>query len=179
MKNCKKLLACVLAGVLALAVFTACSALIGASAYTSQEQGEALAKELSTRMGKTLSYSTELQTKAGRIASWVANSTSVRPSGDELMRVVPMGVGEENYGYWLSGDLNMFLFQSGCYAASESSLTIAFRTEATPLEQSALLYIPQQSGAAEFLEDYASGKTQMGVAFIKYGEVSYVVAVFR
>lgn len=179
MKNRKKLFCLAAAAALMLVLFTACSALVGASAFTSEAQGKALAASVAQSTGKPLTYSTSLQQKAGSIASWIANSTALRTEGAELRRVVPMGVGSENYGYWLSGDLNAFLGASGCYAADDSALTLAIRAEASNLEQNALLYLPQQSGSAASLAGYAGDATEIGVAFIQYADVTYVVAVFR
>lgn len=179
MKTWKKLLSIAAAGALVLALFTACSALVGASAFTDAAQGKALAEAVSQRTGKQLAYSTELQTKASRIASWIANSTAIRADGAELRRVVPMGIGQENYGFWRAGDLNSFLGASGCYAADDADLTLAIRAESSDLEQNAYLYLPQQSDAETTLAGYAGDAAEMGAAYIKYGDVTYVVAVFR
>lgn len=177
MKNWKKIL-CLAAAALALTMLTACGGLL-ASAFNDQKQGQQLAQQVSQAVGRPVTYSTELQRTAYSIASWAAGTTAVREEDGELRRTVNMGLSAESYGYWMAGDLNNFLYYSDCYAAGDAALTLAFRAEESPLQQSVLLYFPKVSEAGQSLADYAGSAGEMGAAFLQYGEETYVVAVFR
>ena len=176
MKNWKKLLACLLAGVLTLTVLTACNGGTGSmpsagagTTYTSAENGKALADALE------LTYSTSLQSTAKSIADWVANSTALRSDGTVLVRRVALDT--ENAGYWEQGDLSGFLFSSNCYAAGDATITIGM--ESAGGSTAVDLSIPAANGAEPQLLTYATGKTEMGAAYLTYAGITYVVAVFR
>ena len=78
MKNWKKLLACLLVSLMALTVFTACDASVGAPMGAKRSTAES-AKALCDRF--KVSYSEELSDKAYTIASWVAGTEqSCKPS---------------------------------------------------------------------------------------------------
>ena len=87
MKKWKKLLACLLAGLLALAVFTACDGSAGVPIGPKHSDASS-AKALCEQLGMT--YSEELSDKAYSIANWVS-ATSVSCSANtnktELYRV--------------------------------------------------------------------------------------------
>ena len=72
MKKWKKLLACLLAGLMALAVFTACDASVGAPIGPKHVDANS-AKTLCDKFGVT--YDEELSNKAYNIANWVANTS--------------------------------------------------------------------------------------------------------
>ena len=86
MKNWKKLLACLLVGLMALTVFTACDASVGAPMGPEHSNAEsASVKALCDRF--KVSYSEELSNKAYYVASWVASypgSCNVNPEKPEL-----------------------------------------------------------------------------------------------
>ena len=87
MKNWKKLLACLLVGLMALTVFTACDASVGAPMgpkHSDAESAKALCKQFS------VTYDEELSEKAYSIANWVAStsvSCSTNTNKTELYRV--------------------------------------------------------------------------------------------
>ena len=84
MKNWKKLLACLLVGLMALTVFTACDASVGAPMGPKRSTAES-AKALCDRF--KVSYSEELSEKAYYVAYWVASypgSCSVNTEKAEL-----------------------------------------------------------------------------------------------
>ena len=92
MKNWKKLLACLLVSLMALTVFTACDASVGAPMGPKRSTAES-AKALCDRF--KVSYSEELSDKAYTIASWVTDSsvscdTSKDKDKTELYRVNPV-----------------------------------------------------------------------------------------
>lgn len=170
MKHAKKLLACLLAGVLALAVLTACDG-VGAvaTAGTDAEKGQALAQEL----GKD--YDESLENQAAQIANWVADSTSLTTEGVELLRYVPLNTDNMSYLYT---DKNYFLDLSGCTGILPS-VTVGIRLSESNVSSRANLYVPQLDGAQYTLTNDAAGSTKMGAAFIEYNGTTYVVAVFQ
>lgn len=179
MKHWKKLLSCLLAGVLTLALLTACSgggstggvpSLSTAMTYTSAETGKALAEALD------LTYSTSLQSTAKSVADWVASSTALRTDGTSLIRRVALD--DENTGYWERNDLNNFLYYSRCYAPVDATMTLGMTGESNGFAVD--LYLPSANGAEAVLQsDFATGKSEMGVAFVNYAGLTYVVAVFQ
>ena len=89
MKNWKKLLACLLVSLMALTVFTACDASVGAPMGPKPSNAESESvKALCTRFGVT--YDKELSEKAYNIANWVAGTSVSCDTDDnktELYRV--------------------------------------------------------------------------------------------
>ena len=86
MKHARKWLACLLAGALALAVLTGCSALMGGTVQKDTEQAKALMKEVDPN----LTYNTDLEDAASRLADWlVEDSTQLTTQSGLLTRKVP------------------------------------------------------------------------------------------
>lgn len=88
MKNWKKLLACLLVGLMALTVFTACDASVGAPMSPKRSDAES-AKALCEQFDK-MTYSEDLSNKAYNIANWVAStsvSCSTNANKTELYRI--------------------------------------------------------------------------------------------
>ena len=90
MKHARKWLACLLAGALALAVLAGCSALMGGTVQKDTEQAKALMKEVDP----SLTYNTDLEDAASRLADWlVEDSTQLTTQSGLLTRKVPMTTG--------------------------------------------------------------------------------------
>ena len=88
MKNWKKLLACLLVSLMALTVFTACDASVGAPMRPKRSDANS-AKALCEQFDK-MTYSEDLSEKAYNIANWVAStsvSCSTNANKTELYRV--------------------------------------------------------------------------------------------
>lgn len=168
MKHWKNLLVCLLAGVLALGVLTACSGLGSVNTGTDAEKAAELAQQLG------VAYAPELDNTAKAVAEWfVQEPDSLRVSGLDLVYTVALDA-DGNMGY--TDDLNKFLYWSGCYGVP-NDVTVALPLDSTAM--TAWLYAPQaDSAAAKLLED-AAGHNEMGAAFIDYNGTAYVVAVFR
>lgn len=168
MKHWKNLLVCLLAGVLALGVLTACSGLGSVNTGTDAEKAAELAQQLK------VAYAPELDNTAKAVAEWfVQEPDSLRVSGLDLVYTVALDA-DGNMGY--TDDLNKFLYWSGCYGVP-NDVTVALSLDSTAM--TAWLYAPQaDSAAAKLLED-AVGHNEMGAAFIDYNGAAYVVAVFR
>ena len=87
MKHARKWLACLLAGALALAVLAGCSALMGGTVQMDTEQAKALMKEVDP----SLTYNTDLEDAASRLADWLGEDTTplttlLEEKGDELFK---------------------------------------------------------------------------------------------
>lgn len=118
MKNWKKLLACLLVGLMALTVFTACDASVGAPMGPKRSNAES-AKALCTRFGVT--YDKELSEKAYNIANWVAGTSVSCDTDDnktELYRVgsandsAKINISQRRYASAFE-DMSMGVFWSG------------------------------------------------------------------
>ena len=72
MKHARKWLACLLAGALALAVLAGCSALMGGTVQKDTEQAKALMKEVDP----SLTYNTDLEDAASRLADWLVEDST-------------------------------------------------------------------------------------------------------
>lgn len=166
MKHWKNLFVCLLAGVLALGVLTACSGLGSVNTGTDAEKAAELARQLK------VAYAPELDNTAKAVAEWfVQEPDSLRVSGLDLVYTVALDA-DGNMGY--TDDLNKFLYWSGCYGVPN---TVALPLDSTAM--TAWLYAPQADSAAAKLLDDAVGHNEMGAAFIDYNGTAYVVAVFR
>lgn len=168
MKHWKNLLVCLLAGVLALGVLTACSGLGSVNTGTDAEKAAELAQQLG------VVHTQELDNTAKAVAEWfVQEPDSLRVSGLDLVYTVALDA-DGNMGY--TDDLNKFLYWSGCYGVPKD-VTVALPLDSTAM--TAWLYAPQADSAAAELLDDAAGHNEMGAAFIDYNGTAYVVAVFR
>lgn len=168
MKHWKNLLVCLLAGVLALGVLTACSGLGSVNTGTDAEKAAELAQQL------RVAYAPELDNTAKAVAEWfVQEPDNLRVSGLDLVYTVALDA-DSNMSH--TDDLNAFLYWSGCYGVPED-VTVALPLDSTAM--TAQLYAPQADSAAAELLDDAAGHSELGAAFIDYNGTAYVVAVFR
>ena len=161
--------ACLLAGVLALGVLTACSGLGSVNTGTDAEKAAELAQQLG------VAHTQELDNTAKAVAEWfVQEPDSLRVSGLDLVYTVALDA-DNNMSH--TDDLNDFLYWSGCYGVPDDVTVALLLDDSTAM--TAQLYAPQaDSAAAELLKD-AAGHSELGAAFIDYNGTAYVVAVFR
>lgn len=154
MKHWKNLLVCLLAGVLALGVLTACSGLGSVNTGTDAEKAAELAQQLG------IAHTQELDNTAKAVAEWfVQEPDSLRVSGLDLVYTVALDA-DSNMGY--TGDLNKFLYWSGCYGVPEDVTVALLLDDSTAM--TAQLYAPQaDSAAAELLEDAAGQRIGRGL----------------
>ena len=116
MKHWKNLLVCLLAGVLALGVLTACSGLGSVNTGTDAEKAAELARQLG------VAYAPELDSTAKAVAEWfVQEPDSLRVSGLDLVYTVALDA-DSNMSH--TDDLNAFLYWSGCDGVPED-VTVA------------------------------------------------------
>lgn len=177
MKNWKKLLACLLVGLMALTVFTACDASVGAPMSPKRSNAEsASVKALCDRF--KVSYSEELSDKAYTIASWVAGTEpSCQTSKDKLYRwahvdnVVKTYLEKKSYATAFE---NM-----GMGILGTDTFTPGFDWKPDADDPSDIIFVlPKDGTYPEAMTKAAKGKTKLGVAYVVKDGVSYAVVLF-
>lgn len=185
MKNWKKLLACLLVGLMALTVFTACDASVGAPMSPKRSDAES-AKALCKQFDN-MTYSKELSDKAYTIASWVVSSSvscKVYPNKPEL------------YRYDNVDDIAKTYLKQGSYAYAFDSMGIGkgigggmanndfvpgfyIDTDLESNGTSVITFVlPKDGTYPEAMTKAAEGKTKLGVAYVVKDGVSYAVVLF-
>lgn len=181
MKNWKKLLACLLVGLMALTIFTACDASVGAPMGSKRSNAESESvKALRKQFGKT--YDRELSEKAYSIANWVAKeSLSCRPNPDksELYRFGTANnearafLKEENYATAFES-LSMGTFGPNNFVPGFDIKTAEWSSK----DDSITFVLPEVGIYPDTMTKAAEGKTKMGVAYVVKDGVSYAVVLF-
>ena len=193
MKNWKKLLACLLVGLMALTVFTACDPSVGVPMGPKRADAESESvKALCKQFGVT--YDEELSEKAYNIANWVASvsvSCKVNPEKTELSRKDSIGndakalLQMENPRYADAFDL-MGIGKGIGGGMSANDFTPGFVIDCDGLESngvSDITFVLPKDGVyteamAETMTKAAEGKTKLGVAYVVDKGVSYAVVLF-
>lgn len=177
MKNWKKLLACLLVSLMALTVFTACDASVGAPMGPEHSNAESKSvKALRDRF--KVSYSEELSDKAYTIASWVAGTEpSCQTSKDKLYRwahvdnVVKTYLEKKSYATAFE---NM-----GMGILGTDTFTPGFDWKPDADDPSDIIFVlPKDGTYPEAMTKAAEGKTKLGVAYVVKDGVSYAVVLF-
>lgn len=179
MKNWKKLLACLLVGLMALTVFTACDASVGAPMGPKRSTAES-AKALCDRF--KVSYSEELSDKAYTIASWVAGtsvSCSTNANKTELYRV---GNANDITKTSLLQHKYATAFESmgmGIYGSDEDFVPgFYIDTDLDSRKDYIRFVLPKEDIVTDAMKSAAVGKTKLGVAYVVKDGVSYAVVLF-
>ena len=181
MKNWKKLLACLLVSLMALTVFTACDASVGAPMGAKQADAESKSvKALCDRF--KVSYSEELSDKAYTIASWVAGtsvSCSTNANKTELYRVgnandiTKTNLLQHNYAT---------AFESmgmGIYGSDEDFVPgFYIDTDLDSRKDYIRFVLPKVDRVTDTMTKAAEGKNKLGVAYVVKDGVSYAVVLF-
>lgn len=183
MKKWKKLLACLLTGLIALTVFTACDASVGAPMEPKRSDADS-AKALCEQFSVT--YDEELSEKAFSIANWVAGtsvSCSVNKEKTALSRKDNisneakaqmkikryasafdiMGIGKG-----IGGGMGVDDFTPGFY----------IDTDLDSRKDYISFTLPKDGIVTETMTKAAAGKTKLGVAYVVEKGVSYAVVLF-
>ena len=183
MKKWKKLLACLLTGLMALTVFTACDASVGAPMEPKRSDADS-AKALCKQFSVT--YDEELSEKAFSIANWVAGtsvSCSVNKEKTALSRKDNisneakaqmkikryasafdiMGIGKG-----IGGGMGVDDFIPGFY----------IDTDLDSRKDYISFTLPKDGIVTKTMTKAAAGKTKLGVAYVVEKGVSYAVVLF-
>ena len=180
MKNWKKLLACLLVGLMALTVFTACDASVGApmgpkKSDAESESVKALRKQFS------VTYDEELSEKAYSIANWVAG-TSVSCSTDknktELYRVgnandvTKTNLLQNNYATAFES------MSMGIYGENNFVPGFGIDTDLDSRKDYIRFTLPKDGRVTDTMKSAAAGKTKLGVAYVVKDGIRYAVVLF-
>ena len=180
MKNWKKLLACLLVGLMALTIFTACDASVGAPMGSKRSNAESESvKALRTKFGVT--YNAELSEKAYSIANWVAGtsvSCSANANKTELYRVgnandiTKTSLLQHKYGDAFDS------MGMGIYGANDFTPGFYIDTDLDSRKDYISFTLPKDGRVTEAMTKAAVGKTKLGVAYVVKDGVSYAVVLF-
>ena len=184
MKNWKKLLACLLVSLMALTVFTACDASVGAPIGPKRSTAESAKALCDTFKGVT--YDEELSEKAYSIANWVAGtsvSCSTNANKTELYRVgnandiTKTSLLQHKYatafdsmgiGKGIGGGMGADDFIPGFY----------IDTDLDSRKDYISFTLPKDGIVTDTMTKAAKGKTKLGVAYVVEKGVSYAVVLF-
>lgn len=171
MKKWKKLLACLLAGLMALAVFTACDGSAGVPIGPKHSDANS-AKALCEQLGMT--YSEELSDKAYSIANWVSAtsvSCSTNTNKTELYRA-KTNLLQRNYAT---------AFESmgmGIYGSDEDFVPgFYIDTDLDSRKDYIRFVLPKDGIVTDTMKSAAAGKTKLGVAYVVKDGVRYAVVL--
>lgn len=185
MKNWKKLLACLLVGLMALTVFTACDASVGRPMEAKSSNAKS-AEALCTRFGVT--YDKDLSDKAYTIANWVVSSSvscKVYPNKPELYRydnvddVAKTYLKQGSYAYAFD---SMGIGKGIGGGMGANDFTPGFGIKCDDLDANGTsditFVLPKDGTYPEAMTKAAKGKTKLGVAYVVKDGVSYAVVLF-
>lgn len=181
MKNWKKLLACLLVGLMALTVFTACDASVGAPMGPKRSNAESESvKALCTKFGVT--YDKDLSEKAYSIANWVAG-TSVSCSTDEnKTELYRVGNANDITKTNLLQHKYATAFESmgmGIYGSDEDFVPgFYIDTDLDSRKDYIRFVLPKVDRVTDTMTKAAEGKNKLGVAYVVKDGVSYAVVLF-
>ena len=179
MKNWKKLLACLLVSLMALTVFTACDASVGAPMGPKRSTAES-AKALCDRF--KVSYSEELSDKAYTIASWVAGTSVSCDTNDNKTELYRVGNANDITKTSLLQHKYATAFESmgmGVYGSDEDFVPgFYIDTDLDSRKDYIRFVLPKVGIYPEAMTTAAKGKTKLGVAYVVKDGVSYAVVLF-
>ena len=185
MKNWKKLLACLLVGLMALTVFTACDASVGAPMSPKRSNAEsksvkALRDKFKMIYNVEMTYNEDLSEKAYYVAYWVAGtspSCSVNKEKTELSRknsVDNVAKTYLNQGYYASAFDSMGIGKGIGGGMGADDFTPGFDIKPDPNSTSDIIFVlPKDGTYPEAMTKAAKGKTKLGVAYVVDKGVSY------
>ena len=178
MKKWKKLLACLLAGLMALTVFTACDGSAGVPIGPKHSDANS-AKALCEQLGMT--YSEDLSDKAYSIANWVSAtsvSCSTNANKTELYREGNANDSAKTYlkqHYYASAFESMSM---GIYGANDFTPGFYIDTDLDSRKDYIRFTLPKDGIVTDTMKSAAAGKTKLGVAYVVKDGVSYAVVLF-
>ena len=178
MKNWKKLLACLLVGLMALTVFTACDASVGAPMGPKPSNAES-AKALCTRFGVT--YDKELSEKAYNIANWVAGTSVSCDTDDNKTELYRVGSANDSAKINISQRRYASAFEDmsmGSFGPDDFVPGFYIDTNVDSRKDYICFVLPKDGRVTDTMTKAAKGKTKLGVAYVVKDGVSYAVVLF-
>ena len=177
MKKWKKLLACLLAGLMALTVFTACDGSAGVPIGPKHSDASS-AKALCEQLGMT--YSEDLSDKAYSIANWVSGtsvSCSTNANKTELYREGNANDSAKTYlkqHYYASAFESMSM---GILGANDFTPGFYIDTDLDSRKDYIRFTLPKDGIVTDTMKSAAAGKTKLGVAYVVKDGVRYAVVL--
>ena len=176
MKNWKKYLACLLAGVMMLAMLTACGGVGGISAGLSRATEDST-KDLCDTLN--VKYSQELSNKAYVIANWLASLGTFTADAQGFSCAATAS-------YEVKTDLQQERYASafehlgvGVLGADDITVGIDIGCDLETANDRIEFTVPVNSSVPAYMKSAAKGMTEMGAAYIVVGDTKYTVTVFR
>ena len=179
MKNWKKLLACLLVSLMALTVFTACDASVGAPIGPKRSTAESAKALCDTFKGVT--YDEELSEKAYSIANWVAGTSVSCSVNKEQTALYREGNANDSAKTFLKQHLFASAFESmsmGIYGANDFIPGFYIDTDLDSRKDYIRFTLPKDGTYPEAMTKAAEGKTKLGVAYVVKDGVNYAVVLF-
>ena len=185
MKNWKKLLACLLVGLMALTVFTACDASVGRpmeAKSSNAKSAEALCDKFKMIYNEEMTYNEDLSEKAYSIANWIAGTSVSCDTNDNKTELYRVGnannearafLKEENYAAAFE-NLSMGTFGLNDFVPGFDIKTAEWSSK----DDSITFVLPKDGTYPEAMTKAAKGKTKLGVAYVVKDGVSYAVVLF-
>ena len=182
MKNWKKLLACLLVGLMALTVFTACDASVGAPMGAKQADAESKSVKALCEQFNNMTYSKELSNKAYSIASWVAGTSVSCDTNDNKTELYRVGNANDITKTSLLQHKYATAFESmgmGVYGSDEDFVPgFYIDTDLDSRKDYIRFVLPKVGIYPEAMTTAAKGKTKLGVSYVVKDGVSYAVVLF-
>lgn len=187
MKNWKKLLACLLVGLMALTVFTACDASVGAPMHPKRSNAESESVKALREQFNNMPYSEELSEKAYYVACWVASypgSCKVEKTelswqgsiGNDAKAQMKIGRYADTFdlmgiGKGIGGGMGNNDFTPGFVIVIDGGLETNGTSKIT-------FVLPKDGIVTDTMTKVAAGKTKLGVAYVVKDGVKYAVVLF-
>ena len=164
---------------MALTVFTACDASVGAPMEPQSSTADS-AKELCDKIGKD--YSKELSDKAYMIANWVA-STSVSCDTDEnKTELYRKGDANTAARAYLEKEQYATAFEAlsmGSFGPDDFVPGFDIKTDEWSSKDNTITFVlPKDNRVTDTMTKAAERKTKLGVAYVKKDGVRYAVVLF-
>ena len=180
MKNWKKLLACLLVSLMALTVFTACDASVGAPMGSKRSNAESESvKALCTRFGVT--YDKELSEKAYNIANWVAGTSVSCDTDDNKTELYRVGSANDSAKINISQRRYASAFEDmsmGSFGPDDFVPGFYIDTNVDSRKDYICFVLPKDGRVTDTMTKAAKGKTKLGVAYVVKDGVRYAVVLF-
>lgn len=182
MKNWKKLLACLLVGLMALTVFTACDASVGAPMSPKRSDAESASVKALRKQFNNMPYSEDLSDKAYNIANWVASTSVSCDTNDNKTELYRVGNANDITKTSLLQHKYATAFESmgmGIYGSDEDFVPgFYIDTDLDSRKDYIRFTLPKDGTYPEAMTKAAKGKTKLGVAYVVKDGVSYAVVLF-
>ena len=181
MKNWKKLLACLLVGLMALTVFTACDASVGAPMGPKPSNAESESVKKLCESFKGVTYDEELSEKAYNIANWVAGTSVSCDTDDNKTELYRVGSANDSAKINISQRRYASAFEDmsmGSFGPDDFVPGFYIDTNVDSRKDYICFVLPKDGRVTDTMKSAAVGKTKLGVAYVVKDGVSYAVVLF-